>query len=77
MIARLVEIQDFLDKIWPIDNRLENQFEIILKEDNSDSIKGAPAKYFVDFISAKDFMSKFKTSVVKSKSDPTVMDGEC
>lgn len=76
VIARLVEIRDFLDKIRPIDNRLENQFERILKEDNTDSIEGAPAKSSVDIISAEDFMSEFKTSVVKAKPDQSVQDGE-
>lgn len=76
VIARLVEIRDLLDKVRPIDNRLENQFERILKEDNTDLIEGAPAKSSVDFISAEDFMSEFKTSVVKAKSDQSVQDGE-
>lgn len=78
VIARLVEIRDFLDKIRPIDNRLENQFESLLKEENTDSIEGAPAKTAVDFISAEDVMSEFKiaTSVVKSKSDQLVQDGD-
>lgn len=76
VIARLVEIRDFLDKIQPIDNKLKNQFERILKEDNIDSIEGAPAKSSVNIISAEDFMSEFKTSVVKAKSDQSVLDGE-
>lgn len=76
VIARLVEIRDFLDKIRPIDNKLKNQFERILKEDNIDSIEGAPAKSSVNIISAEDFMSEFKTSVVKAKSDQSVQDGE-
>jgi hypothetical protein len=78
VIARLVEIRDFLDKIRPIDKRLKKQFERILKEDNIDSIDSAPAKTAVDFISTEDFMSEFKmvTSVVKSKSNLSVQDGE-
>jgi len=78
VIARLVEIRNFLDKIRPIDNRLENQFDRILKEDNTDLIEDAPAKTAVDFISAEDVMSEFRTvtSVVKSKSDQSVQDGE-
>jgi len=39
-------------------------------------LRGAATKSFVDFISAKDFMSNFKTSVVKAKSDQCVKDGE-
>uniref|UniRef100_A0A0D6R543 Sas10 C-terminal domain-containing protein n=1 Tax=Araucaria cunninghamii TaxID=56994 RepID=A0A0D6R543_ARACU len=74
VIARLVEIRNFLDKIQPIDNELKNQFERILQEDNSSLLVNALSKPVMNSVSVGGVLPESETiSVsVKSKTDQSV-----
>eukprot|EP01018_Ginkgo_biloba_P034696 Gb_25856 [translate_table: standard] len=74
VIARLVEIRKFLDKIRPIDKRLQSQIERILKEAEGVSIESTPAKTALHLMATNDVITEMRpvSDVVKSKSDVVV-----